>query len=54
MKITLMTPAELARYEDIVRRLVAREWVERDDFGWRMDNLTRYEVTVTATQTSPL
>lgn len=54
IRVTLMSPAEVSRYEDIKRRFDAREEVSREDFGWMMDSLTRYDVTITATQTSPL
>ncbi len=49
----MMTPAEIARYEGIKRAFDSRDEVSREDFGWMMDNLTRYDLTITATQTLP-
>lgn len=50
----MMLPAEVARYEDIRRRFDARGDYTDEEFAWMMDNLTRYNMTITVTQTSPL
>jgi hypothetical protein len=54
ISVKMMSPEEIARYEDIDRRWKNREPVSREDFEWRMYNLTRYDVTITVTKTSPL
>lgn len=53
IKVTMMSVDEIARYESIRRRFDAREKYTREEFDWMIWNLTRYEVTITATQTSP-
>jgi hypothetical protein len=54
IRVKLMTPGEVSRYEDIKRRFEARADPTREEFAWMMDNITRYDMTITVTQTSPL
>lgn len=54
IRVQMMTPAEVSRYDDIKRRFDARERYTREEFDWMLHSLTRYDLTVTVTQTSPL
>lgn len=54
IRVRMMTPAEMKRYDTLNNRWAARRKLSRKQFDWLMDNRTRYDVTFTVTQTSPI